>query len=134
MTRRPQDDHTTPAVRPYVITGGRAGDPSAALALETLVVASGLPLPAAAQPEYRRIVDRCQGLLSVAEVSAHLGQSPAVVQVLLADLIAWGHIRPRPPIRVAATGTESGAPYPSGDVYDSDHLLRKVRHGLENRL
>lgn len=116
----PGEEHTTAAVRPYVITGGRAGSSRDALSLETLVRASGTALPPTLQPEYRRIVDRCQGLLSVAEVAAHLGQSPAVVQVLLADLIEWGHITARPPVPVAERA-------------DRD-LLRKVLDGLESKL
>ncbi|MGO4419697.1 DUF742 domain-containing protein, partial [Streptomyces sp. MCAF7] len=87
---------------------------------ETLVMASGSAPPPDLQPEYRRIVDFCQGLLSVAEVAAHLGQPPAVVQVLLADLIDWGHIVARPPVRTAKRA-------------DRD-LLRKVLDGLESKL
>ncbi|WP_431770935.1 DUF742 domain-containing protein [Streptomyces cucumeris] len=116
----PGEERTTAAVRPYVITGGRAGSSREALPLETLVMASGSTLPPTLQPEYRRIAHFCRGLLSVAEVAAHLGQPPAVVQVLLADLIDWGHIVARPPIRAAERA-------------DLD-LLRKVLNGLESKL
>jgi hypothetical protein len=115
------DEWTTPAVRPYVITGGRSGAAEGRLPLETLVVASGMPLPTDLQPEYRRIVERCQGLLSIAEVAAHLGQPPQVVQVLLADLIESGHIQTRPPVGGGGGRHES-------------EMLRKVLHGLENQL
>ncbi|AQA11724.1 DUF742 domain-containing protein [Streptomyces samsunensis] len=118
----PGEERTTAAVRPYVITRGRAGSSREALPLETLVMASGNALPPHLQPEYRRIADFCQGLLSVAEVAAHLGQAPAVVQVLLADLIDWGHIVARPPIRVVKRKRA-----------DLD-LLRKVLDGLESKL
>ncbi|MBL1098279.1 DUF742 domain-containing protein [Streptomyces coffeae] len=116
----PAEERTTAAVRPYVITGGRAGSSRDALPLETLVMASGSTLPPTLQPEYRRIAHFCRGLLSVAEVAAHLGQPPAVVQVLLADLIDWGHIVARPPIKAAERA-------------DMD-LLRKVLNGLESKL
>ncbi|MDT3398307.1 DUF742 domain-containing protein [Streptomyces sp. B1866] len=116
----PPEERTPPAVRPYVITQGRAGTPEDGLPLETLVVASGKELPPAAQPEYRRIVDFCQGLLSAAEVAAHLGLPPTVVQVLLADLVAWGHIAARPPVPVAERARTD--------------LLRKVLDGLESQL
>ncbi|MET8014067.1 DUF742 domain-containing protein [Streptomyces sp. NPDC005271] len=116
----PREERTTAAVRPYVITRGRAGSSRAALPLETLVMGSGSAPPPALRPEYRRIVRFCQGLLSVAEVAAHLGQPPASVQVLLADLIDWGHIVARPPIKVAKRT-------------DTD-LLRKVLDGLESKL
>ncbi|MDX3224444.1 DUF742 domain-containing protein [Streptomyces sp. ME19-01-6] len=116
----PREERTTPAVRPYVITRGRAGSSRDDLPWETLVMASGSVPPPDLQPEYRRIVDFCQGLLSVAEAAAHLGQPPAVVQVLLADLIEWGHIVARPPVRAAERA-------------DRD-LLRKVLDGLESKL
>ncbi|NGN69064.1 DUF742 domain-containing protein [Streptomyces sp. A7024] len=130
MTWDPQQDGSgrdASPVRPYVITGGRAAGAADAepLPLEALVVATGLPLPPQTQPEYRRITDRCRGLLSVAEVSAHLELSPGVVQVLLSDLIAAGHIQARPPL----TTSESTA---AGDPYRD--VLGKVLHGLENRL
>lgn len=118
---RPGEERTTAAVRPYVITGGRAGSSREALPLEALVVASGTAPPPTMQPEYRRILHRCAGLLSVAEVAAHLGQPPPVVQVLLADLIDWGLVVIRPPVPVAEQ--RAGV-----------DLLRKVLHGLESKL
>ncbi|MFD6415510.1 DUF742 domain-containing protein [Streptomyces sp. NPDC060194] len=107
-------------MRPYVITGGRAGTGAEPLHWESLVVAAAVPVPAALQPEYRMILAHCQGLLSVAEVAAHLGQPPSVVQVLLSDLVDWGLILTRPPI----------PPAEHADVT----MLRKVLHGLESRL
>ncbi|MEU0696216.1 DUF742 domain-containing protein [Streptomyces niveus] len=120
MTERSDDRATTSAVRPYVITGGRADAGGEPLSWESLVVAREADRPATLQPEHRTILTHCQGLLSVAEVSAHLGQPPSVVQVLLADLIDWGLIVTRPPI----------PPAERADVT----MLRKVLHGLESRL
>ncbi|MQY11511.1 hypothetical protein SRB5_16300 [Streptomyces sp. RB5] len=133
------------AVRPYVITGGRSGTPDAEpLPLETLVVASGLQLPGELQPEYRRIVELCQGMLSVAEVGAHLGQPPTIVRVLLCDLIESGHIRFRPPVGLGYIPPRPHHTPPQGPVaahppspqrtYDEQDLLRKVLHGLEDRI
>ncbi|WP_329019920.1 DUF742 domain-containing protein [Streptomyces sp. NBC_00690] len=119
MTNRPE--HRTPsAVRPYVITLGRSQTGTAPLDWETLVMATDAAFPASLQPEHHRILTFCQGLLSVAEVAAHLGQPPPVVQVLLSDLIAWGLIVIRPPI-------------PPAEHHDVT-MLRKVLHGLESRL
>ncbi|MBW1598354.1 DUF742 domain-containing protein [Streptomyces sp. JJ38] len=121
-----REERTTSAVRPYVITGGRSGAPRAELPWETLVMATRPAEAATApggvrlQPEHRRILAECQGLLSVAEAAAHLGQPPSVVQVLLADLIDWGLVKARPPVPVAERA----------DVT----MLRKVLHGLESRL
>ncbi|MCI0383319.1 DUF742 domain-containing protein [Streptomyces sp. CNQ085] len=117
--RDDEQERGTSAIRPYVITKGRSGV-SRDLPWETLVIASGVTPPATLQPEYLRIVERCRGLLSVAEIAAHLGQPPPVVQVLLADLIEWGLVETRPPVPPARHADVS--------------LLRKVLHGLESRL
>jgi hypothetical protein len=114
------EDRTPPAVRPYVITGGRAGEAEEPLPWEALVVASGTRPPRTLQPEYLRILEACRGLLSVAEVAAHLDQPPPVVQVLLRDLLDWGLVETR----------EAAA----NDRRTDPDLLRKVLNGLESRL
>lgn len=114
------EEQTSAAVRPYVITGGRAGERQRSLPWESLVTASDVRPPATLQPEYRRILNYCQGLLSLAEVSAYLGQPPSVVQVLISDLVEWGLALVRPPA-------------PPAQRHDAD-LLRKVLDGLEGRL
>ncbi|MFD7233265.1 DUF742 domain-containing protein [Streptomyces sp. NPDC059881] len=120
MTDRADGRATTRAVRPYVITGGRACTGAAPLSWETLVMAADTAAPESLLPEHLMILTQCQGLLSVAEVAAYLGQPPSVVQVLLADLIDWGLIVTRPPV----------PPAERADVT----MLRKVLHGLESRL
>ncbi|MEU9608535.1 DUF742 domain-containing protein [Streptomyces sp. NPDC048057] len=119
MTDRPEE-RTHRAVRPYVITGGRAGAGGEPLPWEALVVATDAAFPSYLQPEHHTILRQCQGLLSVAEVAAHLGQPPSVVQVLLSDLVQWGLVAVRPPI-------------PPADRTDVT-MLRKVLDGLERRL
>jgi hypothetical protein len=119
MTGGPEE-RTTSAVRPYVITGGRSHTDGEPLAWEALVLATDAASPASLQPEHHAILRQCQGLLSVAEVAAHLAQSPSVVQVLLSDLVNWGLIVVRPPIPPAERADVS--------------MLRKVLHGLESRL
>ncbi|MFE3096652.1 DUF742 domain-containing protein [Streptomyces sp. NPDC059248] len=116
----PPRERTTPAVRPYVITRGRAGAEGPPLPWETLVTAAGVPPPDSLLPEHLTILRECRGLLSVAEVAAYLGQPPPVVQVLLADLAHWGLVVLRPPV-------------PPADRTDAT-MLRKVLHGLERRL
>lgn len=119
MTETPEEG-TASAIRPYVITGGRAGAGDASFSWESLVIAVDRPVPATVQPEHQAILAQCRGMLSVAEVAAHLGQPPPVVQVLLADLLDWGLIVVRPPVPTAAHA-DAG-------------VLRKVLHGLESRL
>ncbi|MFI1017593.1 DUF742 domain-containing protein [Streptomyces sp. NPDC020965] len=119
MTAR-REERTPSAVRPYVITKGRSDTGRAPLTWETLVMATDAAFPASLQPEHHLILTHCQGLLSVAEVAAHIGQPPSIVQVLLADLAEWGLIVTRPPI-------------PPAEHTDMT-MLRKVLHGLESRL
>ncbi|MFP3989610.1 DUF742 domain-containing protein [Streptomyces sp. E11-3] len=119
MTDRPAERTASP-IRPYVITRGRAASDTEPLAWESLVMATEAAFPASLQPEHRAILAHCQGLLSVAEVAAHIGQPSSVVQVLLSDLLGWGLIVTRPPI----------PPAERADVT----MLRKVLHGLESRL
>ncbi|WP_326596537.1 DUF742 domain-containing protein [Streptomyces brevispora] len=119
MTDRPEEPRAS-AIRPYVITGGRAETGGEPLSWESLVMATEEAFPASLQPEHLAILAHCEGLISVAEVAAHIGQPPSVIQVLLFDLLEWGLIVTRPPI----------PPAERADVT----MLRKVLHGLENNL
>ncbi|MEK2491230.1 DUF742 domain-containing protein [Kitasatospora purpeofusca] len=89
-------------VRPYVITGGRSRPTRAELAFESLVVAlpdrPELPEHALLNREHRRILDLCHSLLSIAEVSAHLGLPLGVVKVLVGDLWDLGTVQVLPPV------------------------------------
>lgn len=119
MTERP-DVPRASAIRPYVITGGRAECEGEPLSWESLVMTAEAVFPPGLQPEHRAILTHCEGLISVAEVAAHLGQPPSVAQVLLSDLFRWGLIVTRPPI-------------PSAEHADVT-VLRKVLRGLESCL
>jgi hypothetical protein len=86
---------TARTVRPYTVTGGRTRAGGAELALEALVRAvpgqaaraSGLGL------ERRRILElTAERILSVAELSAHVGVPLGVVRVLVADLSGEGAV------------------------------------------
>ncbi|MFD7416110.1 DUF742 domain-containing protein [Kitasatospora purpeofusca] len=89
-------------VRPYVITGGRSRPTRAELAFESLVVAlpdrPELPEHVLLNREHRRILDLCHSLLSIAEVSAHLGLPLGVVKVLVGDLWDLGAVQVLPPV------------------------------------
>ncbi|MGQ4511124.1 DUF742 domain-containing protein [Streptomyces sp. DW26H14] len=116
-------ERTVPAIRPYVITGGRADAGGPELPWESLVVAAGpgrQGQAGALQPEHRDILEHCQGLISVGEIAAHLGQPLPVVRVLLADLLGWGLIATRPPIRRAEQSDVS--------------MLKRILDGLEQEL
>ncbi|HET9656973.1 MAG TPA: DUF742 domain-containing protein [Kineosporiaceae bacterium] len=85
---RPHDD-----VRPYLMTGGRTETAGPPVAMETVIVLSGLarrgPIPRQAF-ERARILRECQHPCSVAEVAARLQLPLGVAAVLVADLLADG--------------------------------------------
>ncbi|QDN54314.1 DUF742 domain-containing protein (plasmid) [Streptomyces sp. S1D4-20] len=78
----------------HVVTGGRSApsrnhfDPMT----RVLVTSPGLERADLA-PEHHSVLDLClPGALSVAEIGAHLGLPLSVLRILLADLMAGGHI------------------------------------------
>ncbi|MFF0546333.1 DUF742 domain-containing protein [Nocardia thailandica] len=97
MTRPPRRD--TDLVRAYVRTGGRHR-PSRAVDLIMLVTAA-LPAGPELGPDARRVLSICRGsgVLSVAEVAAHLDLPPSVAKIVVADLLDSGHLSTPAPAR-----------------------------------
>jgi len=85
------------AVRPYVITGGRARPSRNTIRPETLLVSADgdVPLPVAASREQRALVRMCMRLLSLAEAAAHLELPVSVVSVIASDLVDGGYLTAR---------------------------------------
>ncbi|HEY6794995.1 MAG TPA: DUF742 domain-containing protein [Kineosporiaceae bacterium] len=86
-------EHHQGEVRPYLLTGGRTSPRGAAVAMETVVQATGLPLtrrPDAAGLERARILRLCDRPCSAAEVAARLHLPLQVALVLVTDLVAEG--------------------------------------------
>jgi hypothetical protein len=79
-------------IRPFYLTGGRTRPLHDGLRLHTLVLAPPAALHAPLRFELRRIVELCQKPLSVAEIAAGLGVPVGVTRVLIADLMAAGHV------------------------------------------
>lgn len=106
------------ALRPYVITRGRARATRNTVGVETLLIAPDptRELPVTASREERSLVRMCARLLSLAEAAAHLDLPVSLVSVLASDLIDAGYLSAR-----------SGAP--RRDAPDSS-LLQEVLHGL----
>ncbi|MGW4246883.1 DUF742 domain-containing protein [Nocardia sp. NPDC004722] len=78
-------------VRAYVRTGGRSR-PTRTLDLISLVVAVADPAPGAS-PDARRILQLARrGVLTLAELAAHLDLPPSVVKIVVADLLDSGHL------------------------------------------
>jgi hypothetical protein len=86
-------------LRPYLLTDGRVEPADGTLEIEAQVVASELGHASYAQLafEYRDIVGLCGTTMSVAEVAARLGYHIGVAKVLIADLVARGHVVVRRP-------------------------------------
>jgi hypothetical protein len=101
MTPGPLLDEARPE-RIYVITGGRSGpSPQARLDLVTLIVARAEAGPGMA-PEHAAILRMCRCPLSAAEISAYLRLPFSATAVLVADLLAYGLVEERKPVKVAA--------------------------------
>lgn len=106
------------AVRPYVLTGGRAA-PGPGVTVDTLLTmtAPDAGPPVEAGPQQRALLRVCRhGVLSVGEAAAHLRLPVSVTRVLAEALADAGHLRAHGGSRIA----------PDMDV------LREVLRGLRN--
>jgi hypothetical protein len=82
-------------VRPFIVTGGRTRPVDERLRVETLVTARPSALSAPLSFERRQIAQIGQRPSSIAEIAARLGAPLGVAKVLIADLIAEGHLTVR---------------------------------------
>lgn len=87
------------AVRPYLLTGGRATPTSTTFEIEAQLVTTpeGELALSRYRLEHRDIVLLCRQPMAVAEVAARLGLHLGVARVLVSDLIAAGHLSARRP-------------------------------------
>lgn len=85
------------ALRPYVLTRGRARPSRNTIGVDTLVVSVGedRPLPITASRQERALARMCHRLISVVEAAAHLGLPVSTVVVLVSDLVDSGHVQAR---------------------------------------
>lgn len=100
----PPEEYQDSALRPFVLTQGRAA-PSRPLVLDTLLIAVDpppVPLPVTATRHERALIALCRRLLSLAEAAAHLQLPVSVAAVLADDLIGSGHLTWRSAIPAAA--------------------------------
>jgi Protein of unknown function (DUF742) len=89
----------TLAVRPYLLTGGRARPTGIDFEIEAQIVTTQegeLALPRY-RLEERDIILLCRQPLAVAEVAARLRLHLGVVKILVGDLITVGHLTARRP-------------------------------------
>jgi Protein of unknown function (DUF742) len=115
---REDDGYRDRAVRPYVVTAGRARPSRNIIRPETLLVATdpGRPLPVSASREERALLRMCRRLLSLAKAAAHLDLPVSVVAVVASDLVDGGRLAAR-----------SGTPVAAGI---DRKILEEVRNGL----
>ncbi|GLY33220.1 DUF742 domain-containing protein [Kineosporia sp. NBRC 101731] len=118
MTRSGEPDFSARALRPYVITRGRARATRNTVGVETLLIAPDptRELPVTASREERALVQMCARLISLVEACAHLDLPVSVVGVLASDLIDAGYLSAR-----------SGTPKQAAP---DSQLLQEVLHGL----
>jgi hypothetical protein len=110
------DDYRDHPVRPYILTSGRAHPTRNTIRPETLLVVDpDAPRPVATTREQRELLEICGGMLSLAEVAAHLRLPVSLVVVLASDLVDSGHLS----IRSAPRHTPPSA-----------ELMEKVLDGL----
>lgn len=95
---------------------GENPDGGRRLDLVTLFVARHEPMRGMA-PETASILRMCEQPLSMAEISAHMRLPSSVLTMVLADMVAAGHLEDR-------------APIPAASLPDID-LLKAVMHGLQ---
>ena len=87
------DADEDPIVRPFMLTGGRTRPLQDGLRVETLLRAAPAALSAPLRFESRRIVELCQQVMSIADVSVALRAPLGVVRVIVADLITQDYLR-----------------------------------------
>ncbi len=87
------------SVRPYLLTGGRVGPAVTELEIEAQVLTTAAGLAAVDGHRYERlaIVLLCQRPRAIAEVAAQLRLHLGVARVIIADLVALGHVTARRP-------------------------------------
>ncbi|GII20895.1 DUF742 domain-containing protein [Planosporangium mesophilum] len=107
-----------PAVRPYLLTGGRVRPLDASLEIEAQVrtTPAGQADADRLAFEHRDIVVLCEQPIAIAEIAARLGLHLSVARVLASDLIEAGYLVVRRP--------EAGA-------HQNKKIIERVIRGLQ---
>ncbi len=125
MSKNPDPQVGGRLVRPYTMTGGRAGTESAPIALEALVAATpaGMRNRRRFKWEAAEIIARARQETAVIELAALLDVPVGVIRVLADDLRSQGAVTITEPPSELVTDTD-------GEVYTD--LLRKVLDGIKS--
>ena len=91
---RPEGERDITLLRPYLMTSGRSQPVDRTIEIEAQVLTGQFADRAAVglSFESRDIVALCRQPMSIAEVAARLGLHIGVARVLVADLVASGHV------------------------------------------
>ncbi|MBA9007004.1 MULTISPECIES: DUF742 domain-containing protein [Thermomonospora] len=83
------DEAAGPLVRPYALTGGRARPRGEPLDIVTILIATGLPVPARVRltREQQRLLSLCRRPYTVADLASELNLPLGVVGVLVEELL-----------------------------------------------
>jgi hypothetical protein len=79
-------------LRPFMVTGGRTRPVQDGLRVETMLRALPAAMSAPLRFEARRIAELCQAPATIADLAVGLGLPFGVCRVLVADLLAEGHL------------------------------------------
>ena len=125
MSRNPDPQVGGRLVRPYTMTGGRAGTEAAPIALEALVAATptGMRNRRSFKWESAEIIATARRETAVIELAALLDVPVGVIRVLADDLRSQGAVTITEPPSELVTETD-------GEVYTD--LLRKVLDGIKS--
>lgn len=125
MSKNPDPQVGGRLVRPYAMTGGRAGTESDPIALEALVAATpaGMRNRRRFKWESAEIIAKARQETAVIELAALLDVPVGVIRVLADDLRSQGAVTITEPPSELVTDTD-------GEVYTD--LLRKVLDGIKS--
>lgn len=123
------EDDTAPAstVRPYMLTGGRTRSAGKELALEAVVRSCSIQQPGGSAERLKIVGAVRERVLSVAEISAHLGLPFGVVRVLVGDLVDEGLLTAG-----VTVGATAGGAADDGTSPDHVDLLESVLDALKS--
>lgn len=112
-------------VRPYTMTGGRAGTAAPPIALEALVAATpqGMRMRRRFKWESAEIIAKSRGEVAVIELAALLEVPIGVIRVLADDLRSQGAVTITEPPSELLGATD-------GEIYTN--LLQKVLDGIKS--
>ena len=124
MDAEHREDLDAVTIRPYVLTGGRVGQSSSDLPLETLVTVPFDVNTTSTTPEKGEILAvAAKQYISIAELSAHVKLPLGVIRVLICDLVDEGLISLHRPAFTGSSTSQSGYQHQSPSLTVLESVL-----------